>query len=301
MNEISNSELMQKLESIINKNSEEIKQEIKGISNQLNGKLEQLEKRCIRLENRVISLERKSRKNNIIIFGLDISQDDLLNSTVKKLNDLLEIEITASDVNNIYVTRNKNNIIIEFISFLKKLCVIKNTKKLKGTGIFIDHDLSPEDRLKNKILYHNLKAAQNKNYKAYIKNHKLYINGKSYTPEELEPLEDSSKNVEDFSLQLQEKANSAPPTPTPSQRESEFDEVFVNEAIVIPQIEKPTKLACFQTQKAELTSRAYKKTSTLAINNTVSISTPKSETLGQKEKKDVRTLRSKIVPVKSIG
>ncbi|KAG5858209.1 hypothetical protein JTB14_000492 [Gonioctena quinquepunctata] len=70
MDQITNQELLCKLETIIKKNTSEIKAEIKSINDTLNQKLENLEKKYSKIEEKIVYIERENKKNNIVIFGI---------------------------------------------------------------------------------------------------------------------------------------------------------------------------------------------------------------------------------------
>lgn len=147
-------------------------------------KLEILEKRCIQIE-------RKLRRNNIILFGLTLDGSDLVNQTIVKLNQLFNLNITTSDLNNIYrIGKGSSSpIVVEFTSFLKKREIFKSPEKLKalkGTGVSVANDLCKEDREEQKILRRHLSEAKRRNEDARIIGHKLEINKIAYTVSELE-------------------------------------------------------------------------------------------------------------------
>lgn len=211
MNDISNNELLSKLEEIINTKTNELKTELKteiqSLRESLDNKTKELEERCNRLEQRIISIERFNRRNNIVIFGIEANKNELLEVTTGKLNGIFGSNLTEGDINNIYSIGKKGVVILEFLSYIQKQKIFQNLKKLRGTGISISHDLRIEDQVINKALVKHLKSARNNNYQAYIKNHKLIVNGTPYTLEELE-----ETNI-DCEIELPPKANSAPSTP----------------------------------------------------------------------------------------
>lgn len=84
---------------------------------------------------------------------------------------------------------------------------MKNAKNLKGTNISIANDLTEKQRKQYQILRKHLNLARgNKEENCFIKGNKLHVNGKIYTPEDLEDWEDT----EDTPF---EKPQSAPNTP----------------------------------------------------------------------------------------
>lgn len=147
-------------------------------------KVEKLEKRCI-------YLERKLRKNNIIIFGLPLSESSIVEQIIKKLNELFSLQINISDLNNVYKIGKGTvpPIVVEFVSYLKKIEIFNQPdklKNLKGTGISISNDMCQEDRVIQKTLRKHLKKAREENKQARIKGEKLEIENVWYSVKDLE-------------------------------------------------------------------------------------------------------------------
>lgn len=166
------------------KQTKEISQQISSLSS----KLSKCNKKVEKLESRYLNLERSKRKNNIIIFGSQIN-DNLLDETLNLINSKLDLNVTISQINNIYQIGKqpeKKGIVIEFISFLTKKLVFQNVKKLKGTGIAIANDLIAEDRENQKILLKHLRLKREENIEAKIKGNSLVIGDKHYSVHELE-------------------------------------------------------------------------------------------------------------------
>lgn len=222
------------LKEEIVKSKKEIKSAIEASEVKLLLKIEELNHRVNDLEiennnltNKIETLEIISKKNNIIIFGLD--KPDLSPTLIcEKLKGLLKIDVKLSDLNNVYPlkTTGRKSLKVEFISYSKKLEVFKNCKNLKGTGIGISNDLTYKQRQENKILRSFLNRARQNNPedRTFIKGNKLYINNKAYTVEELE------ENVKSHSGER--KINSAPSTPQKfnlSESENQTDEHFSKE------------------------------------------------------------------------
>lgn len=200
---LSNDDLYTKLLEAIKtegeKNKNEIAREIQSENHKLLQKLDEQNKQLLdldvrskKLEARCVSLERRLRKNNIIIFGLVKADEeiDLLDFTIKAINELLDIEIRTSEVNNIYQIRNSNDapIKVEFVSNLKKAVILKNCSKLKNSNISIAQDLCYEDREDIGILRKYLKLARSQNHTAKIKGRNLIINNVEYTTEKLKEM-----------------------------------------------------------------------------------------------------------------
>lgn len=172
------------LKDFINKELRDIKVTIENEKKRIN----ELELKQEDLRSKYLHLDKASRKNNIIIFGLKNENKNLADFTVKKLNEVLDTNISINNIKDIYtIGKQKHNkpIIVEFISYFTKQNVLKNCRKLKGTNINIAEQLSLDEIKINKILRQHLKEAQEKSSTAYIRGNKLYINGKEYTADQL--------------------------------------------------------------------------------------------------------------------
>lgn len=178
--------------------TEDIKAEIQHNITTVSNTLQRVNLETENLKKKNLYLERKSRKNNVIIFGLHSNDENLLENTIKVLNELLEVNIKEEHINNIYRIGQNNSpaVIIEFISYLKKRTLFQNIdalKKLKEKGIAIANDQCYEDRQEQKVLRKHLKIARSQNLEAKIKGFRLFINNKAFTAKELK---DSEKNVQ---------------------------------------------------------------------------------------------------------
>lgn len=170
---------------------ENIKKEIHSVVTSCQEKNRELENKNKELQQRVIHLERRTRKNNLVLFG--IKQDtelNLLQSVIEIFRSPLEVNVEESDLSHVYRINNKNIVVVEFISYQKKLLVFDNARKLKGTGISISTDQCLEDREQHKLLLKHREIARGKGQTAYIKTGKLYISNKPYTAEELKRQEE---------------------------------------------------------------------------------------------------------------
>ncbi|KAG5871991.1 hypothetical protein JTB14_025743 [Gonioctena quinquepunctata] len=131
-------------------------------------------------------LDNKTRSNNIIVFGL---QSENIVKSLKDLGDSLESKLDLQDTNNTFFlpnrSRNKILLKVEFITYWKKLEVLKYSHKLKDSNIFIANDLIPEDQVTHKTLRSYLNTVKSNGLKATIRQNQLILNGSKYTPEQL--------------------------------------------------------------------------------------------------------------------
>lgn len=172
----------------------------------LNEKVKKLERENELLKHNFEIIERDAKQNNLLIYGLKLEQYNTTENICHTLQNTLEINITASDINNYYMLNIPNNPLkISLISGLKKKEILKNCRKLKGTDIIIRQDLTYKQRQDHKILRDHLKQArENKEIKSFIRGNNLYIGEKKYTVETLK-----NKNIFD-----RIRPNSEPSTPS---------------------------------------------------------------------------------------
>lgn len=231
MVEISNSELLTRILSHIKSESERIREELKDEIQKMNGKLiekidtcfknvNELENKLKTLEYRCVNFERYTRKNNILIFGLNIPERvDQIEWVLNRIKELIGVDVTANEINNIFPIKvgNKKPIKIEFISCWKKNVILRNSYKLKGKNINFVQDLCFEDRQDQRILRKHLNDARSKNYSAKIKGRNLIVNNEVYTVAQLKKLETKEDNIEIntiFPPTQETKPSSAQQTPT---------------------------------------------------------------------------------------
>lgn len=195
MTEENNKELYALLLKANREQTVDIKNEIRVNISELTKQLEVTNKRVELLEKKCLTFERQSRKNNIILFGLESQNtDNLVEYTINKLNQLFGVNILIGDINNIYKIGKKSNppVVIQFTSFLKKAQLFKDPEKLralKDTNISIANDLCKQDREDLKILRKHLKAARAEGCGARIRGNRLEIDNTLYTVSDLEDSE----------------------------------------------------------------------------------------------------------------
>lgn len=174
-------------------------------------KIKNLEKENTELKQRIEILDRNNRKNNIVVYGLVKTREEIsVENLCNQLNSKLDVGITKADISNSYPLGKANNcpIKIELVSTLTKINILQNCKKLKGTNITISADLTKEQQKSNKILRTYLKQLRETGEgRCYIKGEKLYRNNVGYTAEEI-------LEIESTELPNSPKLSSAPESPS---------------------------------------------------------------------------------------
>lgn len=129
--------------------TKELRLECQELRDTLTNKFELLEKEntCIKstLEEQKILLDRyelERRKNNIVIYGLDTKDRRSLGKKfLHVVNDLMKVKCQEADLDFIKILgkSNTNNtpVLIRFVSFNKKIEILKSRKTLQNTDIYI--------------------------------------------------------------------------------------------------------------------------------------------------------------------
>lgn len=146
---------------------------------ELNIKIKTIEEENKDLKQKVEDLEKKNRINNLVISGLKKPRNGLLTPgfICDEINGRLNSDLKETEIKNLYFLGKSDAapIKIELVSFFAKQAVLKQVKKLKGSGVFIANDATPQQREN----YRNLKPylvqfrASNKYKNCFISNNKL--------------------------------------------------------------------------------------------------------------------------------
>lgn len=181
----------------------------------LNAKIKTLEKENEQLKRKIEHIEKDQRKKNLVLFGLSVETRSELSVhfMCEKLNELLELKLQEQDFSDVYFLGNsaRSPVKIELVTYHKRQVILKQAKKLKGTGIFIAPDQTEAQREENRVLGSYLKKIREKtDARCFIKGSRLHVGNTSYTINELEEVEESV---------FEKRPNSAPPTPIPSKLE----------------------------------------------------------------------------------
>jgi hypothetical protein len=159
-------ELQEKVNSRLTVNSVVDKLDIKPIKDEM--------KKLIELDH-----ERNKRTLNLIIFGLKEEEDeDTLALVQTELHNRLQIETAClTEATRLgKLTENKGRLIcIKVSSTDHKHNILSKTSSLKGTGIFINEDLIPEDQAELRKEVQKVKEARKEGKWAIIRNRKAFI------------------------------------------------------------------------------------------------------------------------------
>ncbi|KAG5860761.1 hypothetical protein JTB14_022045 [Gonioctena quinquepunctata] len=117
------------------------------------------------------------RSRNIIIYGVKESvNEDFMNTILEIINNKLNIRLDMISIDNCFhmKTPDKNNIkpiMVQFSTVFVKNLVYSKTKLLKGMGMIIREDLSPETQKLLKAVVDKIK----KNGRVWSNNGNIYV------------------------------------------------------------------------------------------------------------------------------
>lgn len=171
----------------------QLKDDLRTEIQELRRENEQLKEEVGNLKTKLHKFERETRKYKLMVHGLgetgkeDVTED--INLCLDLFNNKLGINCQLGDLRNVYRVGKPSGklrpVSIETNSYFLRSDILKNSKKLKGTKIFIAPEYAQEEYEERKILRKYLREARLNKEDAQIKNKKLIVGGQEYSVEEL--------------------------------------------------------------------------------------------------------------------
>lgn len=143
-------DVQNKLKNVSNVESEisSVKKELKSVSN-VEAEISSMKKEIEDNQDKLDYLENQSRRSNVRISGIDEQPNESWDDTEVKVKEVLEkMDIPSEDVDieRAHRTGRPNQrarqIVVKFLRYKDRENVLKSGKKLKGTGIYVNEDLS---------------------------------------------------------------------------------------------------------------------------------------------------------------
>lgn len=176
------------IKSKVTNNCEEVKsmrEEIISMQENWNKERKELKNELYETKEEVESLKREKIRNNLVITGITVETEDM-NQINNQIGKILENEM------NIKVTprkafKIKENIWkLEMNTWEEKMLVLKEKGKLKGKKIYIDPELTYNERGIQKKLRDIAKSERARGAKVKVKFQKIEINGQLWKWSKLE-------------------------------------------------------------------------------------------------------------------
>lgn len=140
---------------------------------------QKLNKTVTILENKIEYMEKKEKKCNVIIKGLHVKENDVNEKVNTMLQEKLDIGIKVKTI--MIIPNNKGPIIVaQTESWKDKEAIMKSKNKLNGTNIYIENDLTVEERVIQTTLRKMAKDEREKGNKVVVKYNKIIINNKTW-------------------------------------------------------------------------------------------------------------------------
>ncbi|XP_049516249.1 uncharacterized protein LOC125942146 [Dermacentor silvarum] len=163
-------------------------QSVLAMFDEMKTRIDKLETTVRKQSEKLIDYENRSRRNNLVVFGLTESANEsaqVLNKRV--VNDIfskvLGIEITTVErihrIGKVNPDRPRP-VILKFYDYKEKNTVLKSCAKLKGTSIRISNDYAKETVLIRKKLWESAALDRDAGAKVVLVHDKLRINDQLY-------------------------------------------------------------------------------------------------------------------------
>jgi hypothetical protein len=215
--------LLEKLKTDIKNDTEEvIKREINSLNigeliKEQNIKIENLRKENEELRKHLMEQSRFidsiNRRNNLVFYGIEDQKEEsnevLRKSVLDVCNGVMKVALTEAEVNYVRrmgpATAKKRPIILSCISHNKKMELLTNGRKLKGTRIFVAQDTDRETRDRRKSMMRVRNALQSEGRDVKLRDDGLVVDGKFVQYKHLMNEETISGEIE---MQKNETGNS---------------------------------------------------------------------------------------------
>ena len=141
------------------------------------------------LESTIDDLENRSRRENLVFFGVVEDENETWNSCENKVRDLIQtrlrITLAPDDLQRVHRAGVKRSgkhrvIVAKFLRAKVKEEVLQKRKLLRGTRIFIEEDFSQKVRQERRQLKQYMDDARQKGHNAYIRYRHLIVDGRKY-------------------------------------------------------------------------------------------------------------------------
>ncbi|KAJ8666134.1 hypothetical protein QAD02_007796 [Eretmocerus hayati] len=138
------------------------------------------EKEIENLKRRIENGERRDKRKNIVITGLKMEEEDLKSNVENWIYETLNVEAILIKAWEVKARAGQGIIGAECETETMKKDIMMNENKLKGQEIYIDKDLTWEQREIRRKLKEKAKEAKDQGKKAVVKGDILIIDSKIY-------------------------------------------------------------------------------------------------------------------------
>ncbi|XP_031549027.1 uncharacterized protein LOC116286615 [Actinia tenebrosa] len=164
---------------------------------EVKSKVRKLEEDLLEAEDKIDYLENQSRRNNVRISGIKEDNNESWSTTEDKVKTILK-EKMGMFPENVEIERahrtgkpridKPRQIVVKFLRYKDRESVLDKRKSLKGTGIFVNEDLSSRVLKRRQEQQGRLEEARKEGKIAYFRMDHLVIKNRAFqTPSRLHP------------------------------------------------------------------------------------------------------------------
>ncbi|CAN8025063.1 unnamed protein product, partial [Ixodes persulcatus] len=155
----------------------------------LEGTVQELQRALHEQNKKLVDYEDRSRRNNLIVFGLPEQRGETRNDLEQKViheTFSTKLGVTVSSVERIHrlgrLQEGKSRpVILRLFNYNEKQEVLNNCKKLKNTGLSVSNDYSQSTLSKRKKLWSSVQGDRQDDTRVRLVHDKLFVNGEVYT------------------------------------------------------------------------------------------------------------------------
>lgn len=175
--------MMHQMMEMLKNNTDEIKalrEDVKRKEEQWNKEKQQLEEKIGKLEERLEEHDKRARKLNVLIKGAGKESLEGCNEVEEWFKKKLGIEVKTRTVADISKEKNRETLLVEIANWEMKMSIMKNKSKIKGTKIFIDNDLTKEERIMAACIRKMAKEERSQGKEVKVEYKKLQVDGQLF-------------------------------------------------------------------------------------------------------------------------
>lgn len=174
--------IVEMMEEIRNntKENRELREEMRKREEEWRKEKEDLYKRIEVLEERTEKEERAKRKMNLVLKGIKIKSEEPEMEIENFFKKNLGVETKIKKINKIRSENEYSITVVEMETWDMKQRVMKNKNKLKGSHMYIENDLTVEERKIQAQIRAIAKREKEKGKKVKVGYKKITINGEEY-------------------------------------------------------------------------------------------------------------------------
>ena len=146
---------------------------------------DELAQRVVTLEQRADDQESRSKRNNLLFFGIKRDENETTQASENKVKDILRQNLELTD--NIEFdrahrvgTKSEAPIIVKCTFYKDKLKILRNKSKLEGTQMYVKEDFPVNVRHIRKILGTLTKTHRDRGERVKVVYDHVYIDNKKY-------------------------------------------------------------------------------------------------------------------------